>query len=60
MKITIENPTYKQKVIIEKEELDDANINNIWEELIKPCLLAMGYQQNSIDEYFIGEKDDNV
>jgi len=51
MKITIENPTYKQVVSVELKGKDDADLHIVMEELILPVLKAVGYSNQSIAEY---------
>ena len=50
MKITLESTVYKEhrKVIIESER-DDLDIYEVWDDLIRPTLLAYGYGEKVID-----------
>ena len=52
MKITIENPTYKQVVSIELTDKDDAGLHELVAGLIIPALLAIGYDKGNVDDYF--------
>ena len=49
MKITLKH--YDQEITIENEH-DDLSIDNIMQDLIRPLLLAAGFQPKSIAEYF--------
>lgn len=46
---------YGKKTLIEVD-FDDLDLNDMFESLIIPMLLAAGYQQKSISEYF-GEEE---
>ena len=58
MKITLEQPSYARQVTIEVGS-DDLTISEVWEDLIKPALLALGYHPKNIDE-LVGEGDDET
>jgi len=51
MKITIEIPSYKTTITIEKNG-DDFTMEKLIEEMIIPALRAMGYAEKTIEEYF--------
>jgi len=47
MKLTLEQPSYARQVTIEVGS-DDLTISEVWEDLIKPALLAMSYHPNTV------------
>lgn len=47
MKLILENEQEGQKITIESKN-NDMTINDIFEKLIEPALLAIGYHPNSI------------
>ena len=56
MKLTIEQPSYARQVTIEVGS-DDLTISEVWEDLIKPALLAMLYHPKCVDE-LVGEDEE--
>jgi hypothetical protein len=57
MKLTLEQPSYARSVTIEVGS-DDLAIGEVWEDLIKPALLAMSYHPKCVDE-LVGEDADD-
>lgn len=49
MKITLSTPTYKTIYSVEVKS-DDLDIEQVKEQLLRPVLLAAGYQPDSIEE----------
>jgi len=58
MKLTLEQPSYARSVTIEVGS-DDLTISEVWEDLIKPALLAMSYHPKNVDE-LVGEDADDL
>ena len=58
MKIILEQPSYARQVTIEVGS-DDLTIGEVWEDLIKPALLALGYHPKTVDE-LVGEDADDL
>jgi hypothetical protein len=56
MKIILEQPSYARQVIIEVGS-DDLGIAEVWEDLIKPALLALGYHYKTV-ESLVGEDNE--
>ena len=56
MKLTLEQQSYARSVTIEVGS-DDLAIGEVWEDLIKPALLALGYHPKTVDE-LVGEDAD--
>lgn len=52
MKITLENYDSKASVEVKREDL---NVGEVFEELIVPVLLAVGFDKKIIDECLGGE-----
>lgn len=48
-KIIIENKYGTHSVELENKN-DDLNIFDMWDDILKPLLLAIGYQEGSINE----------
>ena len=57
MKLTLEQPSYARSVTIEVGS-DDLTISEVWEDLIKPALLALGYHPKNVDELVGKDADD--
>ena len=55
MKLTLEQPSYARQVTIEVGS-DDLTIDEVWEDLIKPALLALSYHPNTVDG-LVGDQD---
>ena len=50
MKITLENQIDGITAIIEDKSADDATVEEVFDRLIIPALLGLGYQKGSIDK----------
>ena len=55
MKLTLES--YGKLVSIETES-DDLTIDEVFEELVEPAVLAAGFQRKSIDNYYENSQRD--
>lgn len=56
MKITLEQTNNKKHSATIETESDDLDIWEVWEELIRPLLLAFEYQPDSVDGLVNKEK----
>jgi len=50
MKITLESTVYDEKTKATIEvDYDDIHINDVWEKLIKPVLIAYGFHPDTVN-----------
>lgn len=57
MRLTLEQPSYKRTVIIEEED-DDLNLDDVFQKLVEPAIVALGFSQEAVSAYIEGKEDD--
>lgn len=57
MRLTLEQPSYKRTVIIE-EDGDDLSLDDVFQKLVEPAIVALGFSQEVVSAYIEGKEDD--